>query len=87
MQNWEYMVWRLGAPTDNDGGTVKFLAGKQLPEAEQSARLPQALNEAGAAGWELVGIHYFESSLRDPVFIFKRPLAIAANVDTEAKVD
>ncbi len=87
MQHWEYMVWRLGAPTDSDGGTVKFLAGKPLPEAERSARLPQALNEAGAAGWELVGIHYFESGLREPVFIFKRPLCSSAEVGTEAKVD
>jgi hypothetical protein len=67
-------VWRLGAPNDNDGGTVKSLAGKQVADWEHGgAHLPQALNEAGADGWELVGIHYFESSLRDPVFIFKRP--------------
>ncbi len=81
MQNWEYMVWRLGAPTDDDGGTVKSLAGKQLLDWEHGgAHLPQALNEAGAAGWELVGVHYFESSLRDPVLIFKRPLAVAGKV-------
>ena len=80
MQNWEYMVWRLGAPTDDDGGTVKSLAGKKLADWEHGAHLPQALNEAGATGWELVGIHYFESSLRDPVLIFKRPLAAAAKV-------
>ncbi len=74
MQNWEYMVWRLGAPTDDDGGTVKSLAGKQVVDWKNGTHLPQALNEAGAAGWELVGVHYFESSLRDPVFIFKRPV-------------
>lgn len=75
IQQWEYMVWRLGSPFDNYGGIVKFLAGKELTDWESGPHLPHALNEAGAEGWELVTINYFESGLRDPVFIFKRPLA------------
>ncbi len=81
MQEWEYMVWRLGSPTDNDGGTVKLLAGKELSDWESGPHLPQALNTAGADGWELINVSYFESGLRDPVFILKRPLVRQRHLD------
>ena len=85
MEKWEYMVWAIGyAGTGSDmkegwqGGVVKWLNGKLVSDWKQGLRLPEALNQAGAQGWELVSTNYFTQSemaqLSDPVFIFKRLL-------------
>ena len=85
MEKWEYMVWVIGyAGTGNNmdggwqGGTVKWLNGKLVSDWKQGSRLPEALNQAGAQGWELVSTNYFAqgemAQLSDPVFVFKRRL-------------
>jgi hypothetical protein len=64
MQRWEYMTWvfrqRAGA------GTVTHVNGEQ---PEEPVPLPQALAEAGAAGWELVSTHSEDWT----TYVFKRP--------------
>jgi hypothetical protein len=74
---WQYMMWKVGHPTDRDGGRVKYLNGEELPNWNNGPGLPSALNQAGADGWELVSVAYWTtgsvSALDDPLYIFKRP--------------
>jgi hypothetical protein len=85
MQTWEYMVWVLGyAGTHKNmeggwgGGVVKYRNGQLVPSWKNGPRLPEALNQAGGQGWELVSTNYFTQGnagsieLSDPMFVFKR---------------
>jgi hypothetical protein len=57
MQKWEHMILTVVDPTAEDGGYVSQRNGKELPNwRERKWRLPQALQELGDEGWELVSV-------------------------------
>ncbi len=80
MQKWEYMTWVVGyAATDElttdewQGGAVKYRNGVMRSDWKKSPKLPDALNQAGQEGWELVAFQYPKAD-EDPLFVFRRPL-------------
>jgi hypothetical protein len=77
---WQYMTWKVGHPSDSDGGRVKYLDGRELPDWNRGPSLQQALDEAGWNGWELVTACYWTtaSGLEDPIYVFKRPRQAAS---------
>jgi hypothetical protein len=83
MQRWEYMTWVVGYANSTDselqswqGGAIKYVNGKLMPDWKNGPRLPTQLAQAGQEGWELVTVAYpsrHEGASNDPFYIFKRP--------------
>lgn len=73
MQRWEYMTWLVGY---GGKGPVKEQDGEELPDWKKGPKLAQALNTAGAEGWELIKIYIsqYSGNAIDPYYIFRRPL-------------
>ncbi len=66
MQKWEYMTWNLSY---GNGLQVLERNGQTVPNWMGGPNLFDALNQAGAEGWELVAAYCRES---DHYYNFKR---------------
>jgi len=78
MVRWQYQMWVVAYPKDDiSAWKVKVIDGVSVDSWKQGPPLPQALQDAGQNGWELVNVIWrsFEKDDRDPVFILKRPVA------------
>ena len=80
MQQWEHKILTGAYPCQSNGiHVVKYVDGEEIPNwKSRDWKIPQALNELGKDGWELVSVMWRQwgettSGVSDPVYFLKRP--------------